>query len=81
MKATAAVLIVLLSAGFALAAADQPVTREQALAALADKHSVESRRLGAAHLGETDQMQDVPHWCRSPGTPIVQNTPPSLYLF
>lgn len=60
MKATAAVLIVLLSAGFALAAADQPVTQEQALAALADKHSVESRRLGAAHLGETGQMQDVP---------------------
>ena len=60
MKATAAVLIVLLSAGFALAAADQPVTQEQALAALADKHSVESRRLGAAQLGETGQMQDVP---------------------
>ena len=60
MKATAVVLMVLLSAGFALAAADQPVTRDQALAALADEHSVESRRLGAAQLGETGQMQDVP---------------------
>jgi tetratricopeptide (TPR) repeat protein len=60
MKATAVVLMVLLSAGFALAAVDQPVTREQALDALADRHSVESRRLGAARLGETGQMQDVP---------------------
>jgi tetratricopeptide (TPR) repeat protein len=60
MRATIAVLVVMLNAGFVLAAADQPVTREQALAALADKKSVDSRRLGAAQLGETGQMQDVP---------------------
>jgi len=52
--------MVLLSGGYVLAAADQPVTREQALAALADKKSADSRRLGAAQLGETGLMQDVP---------------------
>jgi tetratricopeptide (TPR) repeat protein len=60
MRVITAVLIVLLSTGFVSAAADRSVTREQALAALADKNSAESRRLGAAGLGETGQMQDVP---------------------
>lgn len=60
MRATIVVLMVLLSGGYVLAAADQPVTREQALAALADKKSADSRRLGAAQLGETGLMQDVP---------------------
>jgi tetratricopeptide (TPR) repeat protein len=60
MRAAIAVLMVFLGAGFSLAAVDQPVTREQALTALADKKSADSRRLGAAQLGETGQMQDVP---------------------
>ena len=36
------------------------MTREQALAELADKNNPESRRLGAAWLGDMGQMQDVP---------------------
>ena len=52
--------MVLLGAGIAAAAADQAMTREQALTALADKNNTESRPLGAARLGDVGQMQDVP---------------------
>jgi tetratricopeptide (TPR) repeat protein len=52
--------MVLFGVGIAAAAADQAMTREQALAALADKAIVESRRLGAARLGEMGKMQDAP---------------------
>lgn len=60
MRVTAVVLMVLLGVGIASAATDQAMTREQALAALADKNNAESRRLGAAWLGNMGQMQDVP---------------------
>jgi tetratricopeptide (TPR) repeat protein len=60
MRVTAAILMVLLGVGFAAAATDQTMTREQALAALADKTNVQSRRLGAARLGDMGQMRDVP---------------------
>ena len=60
VRVTIVVLMVLLGAGIAAAAADQAMTREQALAALADKNNTESRRLGAARLGDMGQMQDVP---------------------
>jgi tetratricopeptide (TPR) repeat protein len=60
MRVTTVVLVMLLGVGIALAAADQAMTREQALAALADKNNAESRRLGAAWLGDMGQMQDVP---------------------
>ena len=60
MRVTIVVLMVLLGAGIAAAAADQAMTREQALAALVDKNNPESRRLGAARLGDMGQMQDVP---------------------
>jgi tetratricopeptide (TPR) repeat protein len=60
MRWAIAVLAVLLSAGFGSAANEQPMTREGALAALGDTKSAESRRLGAAALGETGQMEDVP---------------------
>ena len=60
VRVTIVVLMVLLGAGIAAAAADQAMTREQALAALADKNNTESRPLGAARLGDVGQMQDVP---------------------
>jgi tetratricopeptide (TPR) repeat protein len=60
MKITTAVLLVLLSAGSVAAGAAPIPTRERALAALADRNSVESRRLGAAVLGEMGEMRDVP---------------------
>ena len=60
MRITAVVLMMLVSVGIASAAADQAMTREQALAALADNKNAESRRLGAAWLGDMGQMQDVP---------------------
>ncbi|HSB81767.1 MAG TPA: tetratricopeptide repeat protein [Candidatus Methylomirabilis sp.] len=60
VRAAAVGLILLLGVGFAAASADQTMTREQALAALADKNNVETRRLGAARLGDLGQMQDVP---------------------
>jgi tetratricopeptide (TPR) repeat protein len=56
-----AVLIVLLCAGPVAAAAAPPRGRDGALAALADRSSVEARRLGAAALAETGEMRDVPH--------------------
>ena len=60
VRAAAVALILILGVGFAAASADQAMTREQALAALADKNNVDSRRLGAARLGDLGQMQDVP---------------------
>lgn len=60
VRVTTVVLMLLLGVGIAVAAADQAMTREQALAALADKNNAESRRLGAAWLGDMGQMQDVP---------------------
>jgi tetratricopeptide (TPR) repeat protein len=52
--------MVLLGVGVFPAAADQAMTRDQALAALADKDDAEVRRLGAAWLGDMGQMEDVP---------------------
>jgi tetratricopeptide (TPR) repeat protein len=60
MSVRAVILMVLLGVGMAAAATEQSMTREQALAALADKTNVLSRRLGAARLGEMGQMRDVP---------------------
>ncbi len=60
VRAAAVALILILGVGFAAASPDQAMSREQALAALADKNSVDSRRLGAARLGDLGQMQDVP---------------------
>lgn len=60
VRAAAVALILILGVGFAAASADQAMTREQALAALADKNNVDSRRLGAVRLGDLGQMQDVP---------------------
>ncbi len=54
------VLVALLGARVVPAAPDQSMTRDQALAALADKNSAEARRLGAAWLGHTGRMEDVP---------------------
>ena len=53
-------LVVLLAAGIVPAAADQAMTREQALAALADRNNAEARRLGAAWLGDMGRGEDVP---------------------
>jgi tetratricopeptide (TPR) repeat protein len=61
MRFTTVVLMVVLGLGIAASAADQAMTREQALALLANKKDVEARRLGAARLGEMGQMQDVPY--------------------
>ena len=60
MRATAVVMMVLLGVGMAAAASDQTMTREQAIAALADKNNAESRLLGVAWLGDMGRMQDVP---------------------
>jgi tetratricopeptide (TPR) repeat protein len=60
MKLTAAALLVLLGAGIVSAAAEPQMTREESVAALKDMKSAESRRRGAAGLGEIGQMQDVP---------------------
>jgi len=54
------VLGVLLSVGVVSVAADGAMTRDQALAALADRNNVEARRLGAAWLGDMGRMEDVP---------------------
>ncbi len=60
MRVAALVLGLLLSVGVVQAAADQAMTRDQALAALADKNNAEARRLGAASLGDMGRMEDVP---------------------
>ncbi len=54
------VLVALLGTWAGPAAPDQSMTRDQALVALADKNSAEARRLGAARLGHTGRMEDVP---------------------
>ncbi len=46
--------------GATVTAGAQPLTREQALAALKDRGDVEARRQGAAWLGDTGVMADVP---------------------
>jgi tetratricopeptide (TPR) repeat protein len=60
VRITTVVLMLLLGAGLVTAAADPAMTREQALAALADKTDVEARRQGAARLAEMGRMEDVP---------------------
>ena len=59
MPVATLVLGLLLSVGLVPVAADQAMTREQALAALADRNNAEARRLGAAGLGDTGRMEDV----------------------
>jgi tetratricopeptide (TPR) repeat protein len=59
-RVIAFVLVALLGTGAVPAAPDQSMTRDQALAALADKNSAEARRLGAAWLGNMGRMEDVP---------------------
>ena len=60
MRIAGLVLGVLLSVGVVSVAADGAMTRDQALAALADRNNVEARRLGAAWLGDMGRMEDVP---------------------
>jgi len=60
VRVAAIVLVVLLGVGIVPAAADQAMTRDQALAALADKNNAEARRLGADWLGDMGRMEDVP---------------------
>jgi len=60
VSATIIVLTVLLGVGIVPAAGDQAMTREQALAALANKTSIDHRRLGARWLSSTGRMEDVP---------------------
>ena len=60
MKSIALVLVALLILGVAATVGAQPLTREQSLAALRNESDVESRRQGAAWLGETGVMADVP---------------------
>jgi len=50
----------LLILGATVAAGAQPLSREQALAALKNRGDVEARRQGAAWLGDTGVMADVP---------------------
>jgi len=60
VKVAAIILGIVLAAGVVPAAGDQAMTREQALAALANRSSIDHRRLGAAWLGSTGRMDDVP---------------------
>jgi tetratricopeptide (TPR) repeat protein len=60
MRAVGIVLVALFGVGLLSAAADQVMTREQALAALADKSNAEARRSGAAWLGDMGRMEDIP---------------------
>ncbi|MBI2001741.1 MAG: hypothetical protein HYS69_11260, partial [candidate division NC10 bacterium] len=53
-------LVTLLTLGATATAGAQPLTRERALAGLVNKEDVEARRQGAAWLGETGLMADVP---------------------
>lgn len=59
MRRNVGVFAVLLSLAAAVAAA-APLTREQALAALRDRGDALTRRQGAAWLGDTGLMADVP---------------------
>lgn len=58
----AALLLILLAALWSAphAGAQRPLTREQALEAIRKADDIDARRLGAAWLGETGQMADVP---------------------
>lgn len=58
MRYTALVLVGLLTLG--VVAGAQPLTREQAVAALTNSGDVEARRQGAVWLGQTGLMADVP---------------------
>ena len=60
MRIAGLVLGVLLSVGVVSVAAGEAMTRDQALAALADRNNVEARRLGAAWLGDMGRMEDIP---------------------
>ena len=62
MRRRALVVLVLVAALWPAppAHAQRPLTREQALEALKKPDDTEARRLGAARLGETGQMADVP---------------------
>lgn len=53
-------LVPLLILGLALMARAQPLTREEALAGLANERDVEARRQGAVWLGQEGLMTDVP---------------------
>ena len=57
----AALALILLAALWSAphAAAQRPLTREQALEAIQKADDIDARRLGAAWLGETGQMADV----------------------
>lgn len=55
----------LLALGPACAQGAEPLTREQGLAALQESTDVEQRRLGAAWLGRTGLMGDVPALVRA----------------
>lgn len=58
----AALVLILLAALWSAPHADaqRPLTREQALEAIRKADDIDARRLGAAWLGETGQMADVP---------------------
>lgn len=60
MRLIAVMLATLLVLSAAGAASAQPLTREQALAALKNREDQEARRQGAAWLGDTGVMTDVP---------------------
>jgi tetratricopeptide (TPR) repeat protein len=60
MRVVGIVLVALFGVGVLSAAADQVMTREQALAALADKSNAEARRSGVVWLGDMGRMEDVP---------------------
>ncbi len=60
MRRRAFVLVALLILGPTVAAAAQPLTREQALTALKNRGDTEARRQGAAWLGDTGVMTDIP---------------------
>ena len=60
MRSGAALLAALFVLGAAIGAAAPPATREQALAALKNRDDADVRRRGAAWLGDTGSMNDVP---------------------
>jgi len=60
VRSIALALVALLILGATATAGAQPLTREQSLAGLMNTGDVESRRQGAAWLGETGVMADVP---------------------
>ena len=60
MRSIALALVALLILGATATAGAQPLTREQSLADLMNTGDVEARRQGAAWLGKTGLMADVP---------------------